>query len=59
MYQCENGNDMFDSFLDIFEKIVEKHASIQSVKKSGETYKNSKPWLTKGLKHLITQKHFQ
>ena len=33
MFQFENGNDMFDSFLDIFEKIVEKHAPIQSVKK--------------------------
>ena len=33
MYQSENGNDMFDSFLDIFEKIVEKHAPIQSAKK--------------------------
>ena len=32
MYQCENGSDMFDSFIDIFEKIVEKHAPIQSVK---------------------------
>ena len=58
MYQCENGNDMFDSFLNFFEKIVEKHAPIQSVKKSGETYKNSKPWLTQELKHLIAQKHF-
>ena len=47
MYQCENGNDMFDSFVDIFEKIVEKHAPIQSVKKGGETYKNSKPWLAR------------
>ena len=33
MYQSENGNDMFNSFLNIFEKIVEKHAPIQSVKK--------------------------
>ena len=33
MYQCENGNDMFDSFIDIFEKIVEKHAPIRTVKK--------------------------
>ena len=37
MYQCENGNDMFDSFLDIFAKIVEKHAPIQTVKK-GEKF---------------------
>ena len=58
MYQFENGNDMFDSFIDIFEQMVEKHASIQSVKKGGETYKNSKPWLTQELKHLIAQKHF-
>ena len=57
MYQCENGNDMLYSFPDIFEKIVEKHAPIQSVKK-GETYKKSKPWLTYKLKHLIAQKHF-
>ena len=28
MYQCENGNNMFDSFLDFFEKIVEKQAPI-------------------------------
>ena len=48
---------MFDSFLNIFEKIVEKHAPIQSVKKRGETYKNSKLWLTQELKHLIAQKH--
>ena len=58
MYKCENGNDMFDSFLDIFQKIVEKHAPIQSVKKRGETYKNSKPWLTQELKHLIAQNIF-
>ena len=31
MYQCENGNDLFDSFIDTFEKIVEKHAPIQTV----------------------------
>ena len=57
MYQCENGNDMFDSF-DIFEKIVEKHAPIQRIKKRGETYENSKPWLTQELKHSIAEKHF-
>ena len=28
------------------------------LKKRGETYKNSKPWLTQELKHLIAQKHF-
>ena len=33
MYQSENGNNLSDSFLDIFEKIVEKHAPITSVKK--------------------------
>ena len=33
MYQCENGNDMFDSILNIFKKIVEKDAPIQSAKK--------------------------
>ena len=33
MYQCENGNDMFDSFIDIFEKVVEKYSPIQTVKK--------------------------
>ena len=33
MYQCQNGNDMFDSFIDIFDEIVEKHAPIQTVKK--------------------------
>ena len=49
---------MFDSFIDIIGKIVEKHAPIQSVKKWGETYENSKPWLTQELKHLIAQKHF-
>ena len=37
MYKCENGNDMFDSFLDIFKKIVEKHAQIQSLKKGEKT----------------------
>ena len=58
MYQSENGNDMFDSFIDIFEKIVEKHAPIQSVKKGGEISKNSKPWLTQELKDLIAQKPF-
>ena len=58
MYQFENGNNMFDSFIDIFEKTVEKHAPIQSSKKGGETYKNSKPWITQELKHLIVQKHF-
>ena len=58
MYQCDNGNDMFESFINIFEKNVEKHAPIQSVKKGGEIYENSKPWLTRELKHLITQKHF-
>ena len=58
VYQCENGNDMFDSFIDIFEKIVKKHAPIQSVKKGGETYKKSKPWLTQEMKQLIAQKHF-
>ena len=58
MYQCENGNNMFDSFLDIFQKFVEKNAPIQSVKKEGETYKSSKPWLTPKLKCLIAQKLF-
>ena len=58
MYQCENGKDMFDSFIDIFEKIVEKHAQIQSVKNGGETYKTSKPCLTQEMKHLISQKYF-
>ena len=29
MYRCENGND---SFIETFEKIVEKHVPIQSVK---------------------------
>ena len=57
IYQCENGNDMFDSFIDFFEKIVEKHAPVQTVKKSGESFKNFKPWLTQELKHLIAQKH--
>ena len=32
-YQYHIGNDMFDSFIDIFEIIVEIHAPIQSVKK--------------------------
>ena len=58
MYQCENGNNIFDSFIDIFEKIVEKHAPIQTVEKGGENFKNFKPWLTKELMHLIAQKHF-
>ena len=58
IYQFENGSNTFESFLDIFEKIVETHAPIQSVKKGGETYKDSKPWLTEELKHLIAQKHF-
>ena len=40
MYQCENDNNMFDSFLDIFEKIVEKHAPIQSVKKGEKHIRN-------------------
>ena len=57
MYQCENGNDKFDSFINIFEKIVENYAPM-SVTKGGETYKNSKPWLTQELNHLIAQKHF-
>ena len=56
MYQCENGNDMFDTFIDIFEKIVE--TPIQSVKKVGEISKNSKLWLTQELKHFIAQKPF-
>ena len=43
MYQCENGDNMFDFFIDIFEKIVEKHAPIQTVKKGGENCKSSKP----------------
>ena len=58
MYQCENGNDMFDSFIKIFEKIVGKHATIQTVKKMGEYFENSKPWLIRELKHLIAQTHF-
>ena len=59
MYQCENANDMFDLFLEMFEKNVEQHAPFQSVKKGGEEiYKNSKPWLTQELKHLFAQKHF-
>ena len=58
MHQCENSNHMFDSFIDIFEKIVEKHALIQTVKKWGERFKNFKPGLTQELKQLITQKHF-
>ena len=44
MYQCENGNDMFDTFIDTFEKIVKKHAPIQTVKKVGESFKSSRPW---------------
>ena len=58
MYQCDNGNDMFDSFINICEKIDENHAPIQSVKKGGEIYQNSKPWLTQELKHLIAQRQF-
>ena len=58
MYQCHNGNDIFDSSIDFFEKIVEKNAPIQTVKKGRENLKNSKPWLTQELKHLIAQKQF-
>ena len=58
MCQCEIGDDMFDSFIDITENIAEKHAPIKSVRKGGETYKNSMPWLTQELKHLIAQKQF-
>ena len=43
MYQCEKGNDMFDSFLDIFEKIVEKHAPSQSVKKGEKHIRMLRP----------------
>ena len=43
MYQCQNGNNMFDSFIDIFEKIVEKHAPIQTVKKGGKTLRILSP----------------
>ena len=37
MYKYENGNDMFDSFIDTFKKIVEKQALIQT-KKAGVFY---------------------
>ena len=39
LYQCENGNDMFDSFIDIFEKSVEKHATIQTVKQGQKFFR--------------------
>ena len=57
VYQCQNGNNIFVSFFDIFEKNVEKQAPIQTVKKRGE-FKNSKLWLTQEMKHLIARKHF-
>ena len=41
-----------------FEKIVEKHAPIQRIKKRGEAYETSKPWLTQELKHLIAEIFF-
>ena len=53
-YKCQNGNDKFDLFIDV----VEKHALIQTVKKRRENLRNSKPWLTQELKHLIAQKRF-
>ena len=58
MYQYENGNNMFDSFIYIFEKILEKHTPIQTVVKGGVNFKKSKPWLTQELKHSNAQKHF-
>ena len=56
--KSENGNDLFDSFIDVFEKIVQKHAPIQTVKKWNDNFENCKPWLAQELKHLIAQKHF-
>ena len=41
MYQCENGNDIFDLFIDTFVKIFEKTATIQPVKVSKVIFKNS------------------
>ena len=38
---CENGNDLSDSFLDKFEKIVGIHAPIQTVKKWTELFDKS------------------
>ena len=48
---------MFDTFIDIIEKLVKKHAPIRTVENGGQNSKISKPWLRK-LKHLIAQKHF-
>ena len=49
---------MFDSLIDILKKIVEKHAPIQTVKRGGENFKSSKPWITQELKHLFDQSIF-
>ena len=49
-YQYENGNDLLNSFIDIFDTIVEKHASIKTVKISDVNFKKSKLWLTQVMK---------
>ena len=54
MYKCKNGIGMFDSFIDVSEKIIEKYAPIQSVKMSNANFKNSKPWLAQALKYFVT-----
>ena len=54
MNKCENGIGMFDSFIDVFEKSIEKHAPFQSVKLSNVNFKNSKPSLTQALKYFVT-----
>ena len=33
LYQCENGNEILNSFINFFEKIGGKHAPIQTIKK--------------------------
>ena len=58
MYQCENGNDIFDLFIDTFENIVEKHATIQTVKISEVIFKNSDPYLNNRIGILDCPKHF-
>ena len=56
LYQCEDGNSMYNVFINVFSTTLELHAplikSFQPERKNAE-----KPWLTKELREEITKKH--
>ena len=56
LYQCEDGNSMYNAFINVFSTTLEFHAplikSFQPERKIAE-----KPWLTKELREEIAKKH--